>query len=66
MLCMTVVIICVYISAIAVIVYLVKKEAGTTHSEKHCSSKRYCSNCGRAMPFDANVCPYCGKKDFED
>jgi len=23
---------------------------------------RRCTNCGRAIPFDANVCPYCGKK----
>lgn len=23
---------------------------------------RYCPECGRAIPFDANVCPYCGKK----
>jgi hypothetical protein len=22
---------------------------------------RYCTNCGREIPFDANVCPYCGK-----
>ena len=26
-------------------------------------NKRYCTNCGRDIPFDANVCPYCGK-DF--
>jgi len=26
-------------------------------------NKRYCTNCGREIPFDANVCPYCGK-DF--
>ena len=23
-------------------------------------SDRYCPNCGRAIPFDANICPYCG------
>ena len=23
---------------------------------------RRCPSCGRAIPFDANVCPYCGKK----
>lgn len=28
-------------------------------------SRRYCPNCGRAIPFDANICPYCGKK-FEN
>ena len=25
-------------------------------------SNRYCPACGRAIPFDANICPYCGKK----
>lgn len=23
---------------------------------------RYCPNCGRSIPFDANICPYCSKK----
>ncbi len=23
---------------------------------------RYCPGCGKAIPFDANICPYCGKK----
>ena len=26
---------------------------------------RRCPNCGRIIPFDAKICPYCGKK-FED
>jgi len=26
---------------------------------------RRCPSCGRAIPFDANVCPYCGKKFSE-
>jgi len=25
-------------------------------------SKRYCPNCGRAIPEDALICPYCMKK----
>lgn len=25
-------------------------------------SDRYCPECGRGIPFDANICPYCGKK----
>jgi len=25
-------------------------------------SDRYCPDCGRNIPFDANMCPYCGKK----
>ena len=23
---------------------------------------RFCSACGRSIPFDAKICPYCGKK----
>jgi len=23
---------------------------------------RYCPNCGRKIPFDAEICPYCAKK----
>jgi len=26
---------------------------------------RICPNCGRSIPFDANICPYCSKR-FED
>jgi hypothetical protein len=25
-------------------------------------SKKYCKECGRAIPFDAELCPYCGEK----
>lgn len=35
------------------------KQTGTTAS----SSDRRCPNCGRVIPMDANVCPYCGR-DF--
>jgi len=24
--------------------------------------RRYCPKCGRNIPFDANICPYCGNK----
>ena len=24
------------------------------------SQNRYCQSCGRLIPFDANICPYCG------
>ena len=27
---------------------------------------RYCSDCGRKIPFDAIICPYCGKKEEYD
>ncbi len=26
------------------------------------SSGRYCPSCGRSIPFDASICPYCGLK----
>ena len=26
---------------------------------------RRCPNCGRIIPFDSRICPYCGKK-FEE
>lgn len=26
-------------------------------------ANRYCPNCGRAIPLDVNICPYC-RKDF--
>jgi hypothetical protein len=29
---------------------------------KESEKKRYCPNCGRQIPFDALVCPYCAKK----
>lgn len=25
-------------------------------------SRRYCDECGRTIPSDAKICPYCGKK----
>jgi len=34
-------------------------------SKKEASSERRCPNCGRIIPDDARVCPYCSKK-FEE
>ena len=34
-------------------------------STKTAESDRICPNCGKAIPFDANICPYCSKK-FEE
>ena len=31
-------------------------------SRKESETKRYCPNCGRNIPNDARVCPYCEKK----
>jgi len=39
----------------------------TQPSQKEEKEKRdrYCPKCGRTIPFDANICPYCGNK-FDD
>lgn len=29
---------------------------------KKSTPDRICINCGRGIPFDARICPYCGKK----
>jgi len=29
------------------------------------TTNRHCPNCGQAIPFDANICPYCSKR-FDD
>ena len=34
-------------------------------STKSVEPDRICPNCGKAIPFDAEICPYCSKK-FED
>ncbi len=36
-----------------------------TTATKSSESERRCPNCGQAIPFDANICPYCSKR-FED
>jgi hypothetical protein len=38
-----------------------KKEFHGTYSK----TNRRCPNCGRDIPFDSRICPYCGKK-FDD
>lgn len=40
---------------------LKSKEKKQTEELPH---DRYCPDCGRSIPFDANICPYC-KKDFD-
>ena len=40
-----------------------KKEASILNSliqKKQHEHNRYCVKCGRSIPFDANLCPYCG------
>jgi multisubunit Na+/H+ antiporter MnhB subunit len=32
-----------------------------TYQPQQHISKLYCTNCGREIPIDARLCPYCGK-----
>ena len=51
-------IVVILLGLIGLIIYLVVRGEKTPPS-------RHCPNCGRAIPEDARVCPYCNKK-FEE
>ena len=42
-----------------------RKKPEVIVQKKVTQKDRHCPNCGRSIPFDAKVCPYCGKK-FEE
>lgn len=44
---------------IGLIIWLVVRPPIGGHPKQ---SGRMCPNCGRPIPMDANICPYCGKK----
>jgi len=49
---------------IGIIIWLlVRPPIGGTKKEE--TSERRCPGCGRVIPMDARICPYCGKK-FEE
>lgn len=43
---------------IMIIGLLIMKDENITKQDEKI---RYCPNCGRQIPFDANICPYCAK-----
>ena len=49
-----------FIGLIGIIIWFVVRPPITGENRQH--SNRYCTNCGRNIPIDARVCPYCGKK----
>jgi hypothetical protein len=57
----------IVVGFIVFLIGLLMPEEGKTiiihdgHLETSPPKGRYCTNCGREIPFDANVCPYCGK-----
>jgi predicted nucleic acid-binding Zn ribbon protein len=45
--------------AIGVILYVAARLVGEGGA---IGRKRFCPACGRMIPFDANLCPYCGRR----
>ena len=56
-------IIVILLGFIGIIIWLIVRPP--IGGEKTAESGRRCPNCGRPIPMDARVCPYCGKK-FEE
>lgn len=56
-------IICLFLGIIGLIIWLVVRPPIGGHPQQQQASGRMCTNCGRPIPMDAQVCPYCGK-DF--
>ena len=52
---------------IVIVIWLATRPpiGGVPQHMEQTSSNRRCPNCGRVIPMDARVCPYCGKK-FEE
>jgi len=67
--CLVVVVIIAFIVFICAVLWRAsgrkKVEVHTTTVEKSGRSGRYCPKCGREIPFDSKICPYC-KKDFDE
>jgi predicted amidophosphoribosyltransferase len=42
-----------------------QNEIDKLFNRKETKKNRYCTNCGRTIPFDAKICPYCMKKFTE-
>lgn len=55
-------IIVILLGIIGIIIWLiVRPPMGGYQQQQATGTGRMCPNCGRAIPFDANICPYCGK-----
>jgi hypothetical protein len=61
--CLLLIIIIVAVLFIAIILWRLsgKKTVEIRTVEKSTKTGRYCPACGREIPFDAKICPYCGK-----
>ncbi len=58
--------ICIVAGIVGIIVALIPSQSHKTkfENEQKGSSARYCPKCGREIPLDVIVCPYC-KYDFK-
>ena len=66
--CAVIIVIAVAITFLCVILWrMSSRKTVVVKSEVKESGKsdRRCPDCGRVIPFDAKICPYC-KKDFEE
>jgi uncharacterized membrane protein len=53
----------ILLGIIGIIIWLVIRPPIGGHPNKQSDQGRKCPSCGRPIPMDASVCPYCGK-DF--
>ena len=55
-----------FLGIIGLIIYIVIRPSGEkdplNFNRKESKPDRRCPNCGRTIPFDAKICPYCAKK----
>ncbi|MCK5636855.1 MAG: zinc ribbon domain-containing protein [Thermoplasmatales archaeon] len=55
-------IIVILLNIVGLIIWLVvRPPIGGPPQQQQQASGRMCTNCGRPIPMDAQVCPYCGK-----
>ena len=55
-------IICIFLGIIGLIIWLVvRPPIGGHPQQQQQATGRMCTNCGRPIPMNAQVCPYCGK-----
>lgn len=52
-------IITILLGIIGIIIWLIVRPPIEEEEKK---SERHCPGCGRPIPMDARICPYCGKK----
>ena len=52
----------IFIVIIVLIVYVLLPKQKVIIEKRPKNQIRYCTNCGKEIPLDSRVCPYCGKE----